>query len=243
MESKMSSPVESTRNWANQRQIYVEYFDEIESTNQLARDNALTEPAPFVLYLAAHQNAGRGRGQNQWLDTGSGESLLSTWSLEMQAPAQPICSPRVGLALFRSVKKAWPGLKWALKAPNDLLLDGKKVSGLLLESVHSGPNNRLMVGLGFNILNHPRRLENATHLADHIGPDVQDETWFRFLDEWKSELGFALLDGQSQTLKKEICDELRDALNLNPGLPEAIVEVSEVGDIRLTTRSIRWMDL
>ena len=97
--------------------------------------NAMRENDDLVLFLAAHQTNGRGRGANHWLDTGAGESLLSTWSLSVSSPPQAITGPRIGLALFAAATHAWPSLKFGLKAPNDLYLDGQKVAGLLVETV------------------------------------------------------------------------------------------------------------
>ncbi len=83
-------------------------------------------------------------------------------------PAQPL-SLVAGLALIEAIDTAAPGLPLLLKWPNDLLLDGIKAAGILLER----QGNRVVVGFGVNLAAAPE-LEgrNAAHLGGRIGPEV-----------------------------------------------------------------------
>lgn len=232
-----------TANWAQQRGLNTVVFEEIDSTNRAAHNEALNETAGQVLYLTGHQTAGKGRGANRWLDTGGGENLLSTWSISLSQSPQAISGARFGLALYRATSKTWPSLSWALKAPNDLLLEGQKIAGLLLESIQCGPNHRLLIGLGFNLANHPRSLEHGTHLLNHLDIQTLEETWFRFLDEWWSEITVAARECLSAMLTPEACQDLKVGLNLNPNLEGPVVEVLPNGDIQLTSKKIQWISL
>lgn len=240
--AEISSVTECTANWALQRQLALSSDFETGSTNENAKVNAFADEAELVLYLAAHQTAGKGRGVNTWLDTGAGESLLSTWSFQVKSAPQAITGPRVGLALYIAVTKIWPDLNWSLKAPNDLYLDGIKCAGLLVESVTNGDRHRLIIGLGLNVLNHPRKFP-ATHLAHALGMRPTESDWFRFLDELHAQFIQVSVDAMKPELTSAARKELMRALNANPALGFAITEVSPHGDLVHAGGKIRWTDL
>lgn len=239
----LSSAFDTTNDWSKQRGLKIKAVHETGSTNDDAKSQAMAEDEDFVLYLTEHQTAGRGRGTNNWFDTGAGESLLTTWSFHVASSPQAITGPRVGLALFRAASTTWPSQAWSLKAPNDLLLNGNKVAGLLVESVSGGAKFRLLVGLGLNVLNHPRKFTAATHISEalHAAPDVGE--WFQFLDEAKAQLQLAAHECQNSTLSPAVCAELTQALNANPLKPFAVQSVSPQGDLLHAGGKVRWTDL
>lgn len=239
----IGSVTDITVNWALQRHLALSLESQTGSTNDDAKAQALNETADLVLYLTAHQTSGRGRNTNQWLDTGAGESLLSTWSFATKRAPQSITGPRVGLALFQACQKIWPLLQWALKAPNDLYLDGAKVAGLLVEAVTDGSHHRLLIGLGFNIFNHPRSFAAATHLAQALGQRPSESEWFRFLDELKAHFTEAVLDAGRPELTDTVRFELAQALNANPKRAFLVEEISPAGDLIHTGGRVAWTDL
>lgn len=132
-------------------------FDEIDSTMDEARRRAQAGEAGPLWIWARRQSAGRGRRGRAWR---SGEgNLLCTLLL------RPDCEPGEGarlsfltaVALGEALESfAGPGLL-SFKWPNDVLLRGRKVSGILLES-ESGPDNQLAwlsIGIGVNLAEHP----------------------------------------------------------------------------------------
>ncbi|MGE4131687.1 MAG: biotin synthetase [Bdellovibrionales bacterium] len=233
----------ATKSWAEQRQIPVHYEAEVESTNDWAKDRALSEGDALVIYLTGHQTKGRGRGVNQWLDTGADENLVNTWSLQVGGAPQPISGPRVGLALFRTMVATWPSLSWSLKAPNDLLLNGLKMGGLLLETISNGRDHRLLIGLGLNILNHPRKFTEATHLSSHLESPLREGDWFQFLDHLRQEFSSAVQESQSTTLTPSACRDLTLALNANPKKVFTVKQISPQGDIEHSSGRISWLEL
>lgn len=243
MIDEMTSALESTANWALQRKLALISDAQTGSTNEDAKKNAFQERSDLALYLAAHQTAGRGRGENTWLDTGSGDALLSTWSFFIADPPQAITAPRVGLALFRAATQVWPHLPWSIKAPNDLFLDGSKVAGLLLETVSNGSQHRLIVGLGLNVLNHPRKFTAATHLAAALSERPKESEWFRFLDELRSQLERARMECVTPDLSATVREELVRALNANPRRAFVVKDVSPAGDLIHEQGTVRWTDL
>lgn len=239
----MQSAAEGAKEWAEQRELPLVYTAETGSTNDDAKAQALNEIEEFVLYLTAHQTKGRGRGENQWLDTGHGEGLLSTWSFKVPSPPQAITAPRIGLALFAAASRTWPSLGWSLKAPNDLYLDGNKAGGLLVESVTSGNEHRLLIGLGLNVANHPRRFDTATHITGALGRAPDAGEWFNFLDELKQQFTLALGEIVKPVLREAACEQLKTALNANPGRPFAVTQVTPEGDLVHAGGKVRWTEL
>lgn len=234
---------ETTSNWSSQRGIATRFDPETASTNDNAKQGVARENAPLALYVTGHQTKGRGRGANHWLDTGAGESLLSTWSLAVESAPQAITGPRVGLAVFNTVNSLWPSLAWSLKAPNDLILDGKKCGGLLVETISNGNTHRLLIGFGFNILNHPRKFADATHLSSALDQPVTEGQWFQFLDQLKDELQQAAGECTKPQLTPAACKELAQALNANPARKFAVQKVTPQGDLIHDGGTVSWMEL
>lgn len=144
---------------------------ETDSTNLEARRRA--EEGEFgPLWIAAkHQTAGRARRGRGWdLDTGN---LAQTLLLKLdKTPFEASQLTFVAaLAVYDLVARYVPPSLLTIKWPNDVLLDGKKVSGILLES-GSAPEGGLWlaVGIGVNLQAAPTGTERpATCVADHLG--------------------------------------------------------------------------
>jgi BirA family biotin operon repressor/biotin-[acetyl-CoA-carboxylase] ligase len=149
------------------------HHDTLDSTNSEARRMALAgEPGP-VWITAAHQNAGRGRRGRVW-DSGEG-NLAATLLLRPDAPAAVIgqLSFAAALAVAETAAHFAPGAAITVKWPNDVLADGKKLAGILLESEPGW----LAIGIGVNLANFPQGTEfPATSLAQlGIAPPSSDE--------------------------------------------------------------------
>ncbi len=234
----MKSVYQTTELWAKQRNLDIQAFDEIGSTNDAAKSEASDLETEPKLYLADHQTHGRGRGKNTWLDTGSGEGLLASFSFHLAQPPQSITGPRIGEALIRAVLSVWPTLPWSLKAPNDLYLGDQKMAGLLVETVSQGSHHRLIIGLGMNVLNHPRAIPNATHFAKS---GVTDSEWYQFLDVLFGQFKTSLEDIVLPHLKNETRARLLSALNAFPLKKEQFLDVTAVGDLVTKSGTISWM--
>ncbi len=127
--------------------------DEVGSTMEEAR-RALQQGDPGLLWIVARsQNAGRGRHGRQWSSPPG--NLYA--SLLLVNPCEPALAPQLGfvagLALHDAAARV-TGLaapRLALKWPNDLLVDGAKCSGLLLEGESGAGRFAVIAGLGINI--------------------------------------------------------------------------------------------
>ncbi len=130
------------------------FVEECVSTQDLLRDR--NEPEGAVV-VADHQTAGRGRSGRPWDDV-PGEALLCSVLLRpgMSAATSQL-SLVAGLAVARSIERA-TAFTAALKWPNDVLLDGCKVAGILLESA----GDAVICGIGVNVDQPADRLPAGT---------------------------------------------------------------------------------
>ncbi|MDQ2686802.1 MAG: biotin--[acetyl-CoA-carboxylase] ligase [Armatimonadota bacterium] len=126
---------------------------ECASTNDLARAWAAdaTDPAPHgALVTADFQTRGRGRRGRVW-DATAGESALM--SFVMRSPIAPADAWHLGFVAALAVADALEtfGLEPRLKWPNDVLVDGNKIAGVLVETVSGPPERAAIVGIGLNV--------------------------------------------------------------------------------------------
>jgi BirA family biotin operon repressor/biotin-[acetyl-CoA-carboxylase] ligase len=130
------------------------YLDSIGSTNDEALAwAALKDGAPDLsLVIADEQTRGRGRLDRKWF-TPKGSGLALSLILRPPASHIPYLSRTVGLAAL-SIAEACSGigLTPCIKWPNDILLNGKKAAGILIETVWSGDGvDSLVIGMGINV--------------------------------------------------------------------------------------------
>lgn len=152
------------------------WLDEVDSTNsQALRWSPARSDLPLLIG-AEHQCAGRGRGKNAWW-AGSGAVTCSlvlepqNWSIE--TAQWPLLSLTVGLAVCRALEEQLRDAEVRLKWPNDVLVQGRKICGILIETVPDCPG-RLVVGIGLNVNNSladaPAEIrETAISLAELTG--------------------------------------------------------------------------
>ena len=119
----------------------------IGSTNDRARDLAEAGAEPFTVVIADEQTAGRGRECRRWESPPGGGLWMSVVAPPLGATARPLLPIRAGLATCRAVESAVPGVRAGLKWPNDVLLEGRKVGGILCE----GGSGAVVIGIGVNV--------------------------------------------------------------------------------------------
>ena len=109
------------------------YFPRIGSTNDVAHDRAAAGAAEGLLVIADEQTAGRGRLDRRWWAP-PGSSLLMSLLLRPALPPDQAgqLTMCLGLAAVEAIE-AVTGLRPALKWPNDLLLEDRKLGGMLTE--------------------------------------------------------------------------------------------------------------
>jgi BirA family transcriptional regulator, biotin operon repressor / biotin---[acetyl-CoA-carboxylase] ligase len=135
-------------------------FERLASTSDTARQIVLGGGIELPLLVLTHeQTAGRGRGDNRWW---SGEgSLTFTIGIDPRAYAlRPEHEPRVALAFAVAICRAIEDDAWspAIRWPNDVECEGRKLAGILPERVETAEGPRLLIGTGLNLFN---RFEDA----------------------------------------------------------------------------------
>ena len=179
--------------------VRVETFGSLGSTNAQALARARAgEPGPLWI-VARQQTAGRGRRGRTWVSEPG--NLYATLLLTDPSPPSRAAelSFVAALALFDAVADIAPGLaaRLSLKWPNDLLLDGAKLAGILVEG-ESGPPLAAAIGIGVNCAHHPSVAYPAIDLAAAGFPTppehllaVLSPTMLARLAQWDRGNGFA----------------------------------------------------
>jgi BirA family biotin operon repressor/biotin-[acetyl-CoA-carboxylase] ligase len=128
------------------------YFPTIGSTNDVAHERAAAGAPEGLLVIADEQTTGRGRLDRRWWAP-PGSSLLMSLLLRPALPPDQTgqLTMCLGLAAVEGIE-AVTGLRPALKWPNDLLLNGRKLGGMLTELRLDGERLAYAVlGLGINV--------------------------------------------------------------------------------------------
>jgi BirA family transcriptional regulator, biotin operon repressor / biotin---[acetyl-CoA-carboxylase] ligase len=130
----------------------IKYFESIGSTNDEALAWAANEARDLSLVIADEQTAGRGRLDRKWF-TPKGTALAFSVILNPTAAEKPHLSRIVGLAALAVANALQSrGLPTQINWPNDILIRGRKVSGILTESVWSGEDVEcVVIGIGVNV--------------------------------------------------------------------------------------------
>ena len=128
------------------------FYDTTGSTNTDCKAYMEQEIAESVLVAAANQNAGKGRRGRSW---SSPENTSVSFSLGLIPPFEPDKASMLTLVMALAVSSAiedLTGLKAGIKWPNDIVLDGKKVCGILTEMhLREGKPPFVVIGVGINV--------------------------------------------------------------------------------------------
>lgn len=152
----------------------VRWMDEAPSTQELAHQMA-EQGAPHGSAIAVRrQTAGRGTRGRTWFSPPGG-LWMSIVCRPRDAAAADCLSIRVGLAVARAIEAACPGIPpLAIKWPNDLLLDGRKLGGVLCEARWNGGQLAWVVaGIGLNVHNPiPAAVAGTAIALGSVAPDA-----------------------------------------------------------------------
>jgi BirA family transcriptional regulator, biotin operon repressor / biotin---[acetyl-CoA-carboxylase] ligase len=152
------------------------HYYKIGSTNAAALDAAANGAPEGSVFVAEEQTAGRGRGAHTWH---SPRSTGIYCSVVLRPPLPPsdalILSLAAGLVVHSAVQEIGAGVKPDLRWPNDVLIDGKKFCGILIEMAAEATRVRhLVLGMGINVnqASFPAALQNeATSLRLATGTE------------------------------------------------------------------------
>jgi len=184
------------------------YYPSLTSTNEVAKREAQHGAAEGTVILADEQTAGKGRLKRVWLSP-KGSIALSI-ILYPSLSHLPSLIMLASLAVVHGIEAA-TGLKTQVKWPNDILINGRKVCGILIESdVQGNAVNYSIIGIGINVnlrlADFPEIQSIATSLSDEIGREVSRLSIIRCLLAETERLYLALRTGEA------IYEEWRDSL-------------------------------
>lgn len=207
----------------------IEVFDRLATTQDLAIARAEEGAAEGAVIQAMIQTGGRGRHGNQWV------SPLG--NLYMSFILRPMCAPDlagqiafvIGLALSAAMEPYTAGHKKTLKWPNDVLIDGQKCAGILLESSLSaaGLVETLIVGMGVNIHAAPPERIGLQQVAGDHRLAVH-----RFRDEVLAQVGEYYEGWKTAGFDPVRRDWLKQAHGLNHKISARLPDRTEKGIFR-----------
>lgn len=153
-------------------------FDSLPSTNTEAAQRATAGAAEGLCIVAAEQSAGRGRLQRQWVSTKDAGLYFSIiLRPRLEPSAWPLLTLTAAVAVHDALREAC-ALETDIKWPNDILVNEKKLSGILAETVETPLGRAVVVGIGINLTDRsfPAELEPvATSVEAATGrpPDLE----------------------------------------------------------------------
>lgn len=158
------------------------YHSVVTSTMDVARQEAEKGVEEGTVVLAEEQTVGRGRFGRRWVSTPGLDISLSI----VLYPDKWACSRltvATCVAVMRAIRDLY-GLAPTLKWPNDVLIGGKKVSGILVETIFQDSEVRYaVIGVGINVNFNPTEIPDnpfqATSLAAELGRPVQREEFLQ----------------------------------------------------------------
>ena len=125
----------------------IKYFESINSTNTQAWDLLETEVSNGTIVLTDNQTMGKGRRGNQWFSSNKKSLTFSIiLSQKNNNSKKGVLALASGLAVVNGIKKLI-ATQCQLKWPNDIILNNKKLGGILIES----KSNNVVIGIGLNV--------------------------------------------------------------------------------------------
>ena len=190
----------------------LKYLPTTTSTNNIARQWVQTGAPNFSVVAADKQTAGRGRGQRTWFTPPNAAlafSLILTQNLDQPLPYYT----GLGAVSICRALETHLGITPQIKWPNDILINGKKIAGILVESSWLGnAPQAIIIGIGINVttdsipdpaLLHfpaaavhsftPKKIDRFT-LLEHILSEIQaclnTSTFSNLIQHWNQRLAY-----------------------------------------------------
>lgn len=152
--------------------FFLHHIPETDSTNVLARRYVAVQGwrTPFAV-TADRQTGGRGRHGRVWCSPAGNVYLSACFFPPVTMDHLPLSAYAAGIAVYETVKQFVPDAAVVLKWPNDVLVEGRKIAGILIETVPLSDATALIIGIGLNVAAVDEAVrERATCLADHMAP-------------------------------------------------------------------------
>lgn len=235
------------------------HLDVVDSTNTYAKQHCASFPKGQITCVAAdEQTAGRGRYQRKWVSP-KGVNIYATFYFNLPINTLHLVSLSQLMAISLARLLIQEGFKPKIKWPNDIQLNGKKVSGILTETQFNPTSVDIFMGIGINVNLDPASAEQIDQPATSLMIE-SDKKWdkgvllkklqnqlIKDLETFKRD-GFSpfhdefekILAMKGETIrvfdgKKEwvgVCHSLTQDGQLNLMLPDKTVHTILSGDIK-----------
>ena len=190
------------------------YFNQVDSTNTFAMELMKQNMADDgTVIVAEFQGKGRGQRQNVWISEAF-ENLLFSVVLRpvTNFNADPFSlNKTIAVSLHSTLKSFLPKSGVRIKWPNDILIDNRKVAGILIENNFIGQKlNFCIAGIGLNVnqkLEHVEEL-NASSLAEKSGNTIDREQLLTSILETIERNYLLLQAGQKEAINKQFDEAL-----------------------------------
>lgn len=205
----------------------VYYFDSIDSTNTKAKELAEEGHPSGTLVVADRQTAGKGRRGRSW-ESPSGIGIFMTLMLkpEINPNHASMLTLVAAMATTRAIRRV-TGVPAMIKWPNDIVMNGKKVCGILTEmSAQFDYINHIVIGIGINVHNEefPEEIkETASSLFLESGQHIHRASLIEaFLEEFEDVYAEYLKTEDMEGLQKEY-----DTMLVNRGRQVRVLDPKE----------------
>ena len=163
------------------------FLEEVGSTNAYVKQH-MSELSDSTVVYTSHQTDGRGRWSRKWIDTGE-NNIYMTFCLKPSCEFQEIYSnltQYLSVVLCKTLEKY--GVDSKIKWPNDVLVDGKKIAGILSETSMQGSSFKgIALGIGVNLNTSQTLLDSidkpATSLAVILNKEIDREKFLKTLTD------------------------------------------------------------
>lgn len=238
--------------------IHIQHLDTTDSTNSEAMKHARSGAAEGFCVLARHQTAGRGRQGRTWVsDLDSGLYFSIVLRPKMDTRFLPLITLMAGVAVYETLVGL--GLKPDIKWVNDLLVNEKKIAGILAEAVETPAGLAVILGIGINLTskNFPTDIaDTATSIEEvtgrHIAADdvaralthhvayfysiLQQSGGTEILEHWRRRSSYFSGKVVRVALEGGFIEGITDCLEENGALrvrtPDGSLRIVQAGDVQ-----------
>ncbi|MCD6484934.1 MAG: biotin--[acetyl-CoA-carboxylase] ligase [Candidatus Odinarchaeota archaeon] len=184
MSSQQYKPIERITRKARKIGCCEFVYDILDSTMTRAKELAEKNFPEGTVVAAKEQTQGKGRNGRLWMSPRGGLWLSIIFRPRMDISYMFIFSYMISLSVAEAIQKL--GLNPKIKWPNDVLVEGKKIAGILIDTKSTDIEvEYIIAGIGINVNNKiPRLPENSiegTSIKEHVGRKVDIEQVKRYL--------------------------------------------------------------
>ncbi len=164
------------------------FYPQTTSTNDEAKKHLIEGKKTLCLknlkpwiFLTNFQTRGRGRRKRVWINS----DLMISFKYRLKYPLKLKISYLNAKALKLALQTISEDIDIKIKKPNDLIMKGQKVGGVLIEIISLPPWHDLIIGVGLNVFTHP---PGFTCLQKHLPFKITKKHWLTFLNNWQKNI-------------------------------------------------------